>query len=118
MAKFPLFAALVAGLVASVALSGVETPAEAADGYKSTKHRKAYRKGGPRVRGYVQRRGGYSYDQFDAINTYGDSRGRFGSSSSLRDPQLGRQTEAGPFDHGFFFDSGVGRNGGDAPYMR
>ncbi len=73
---------------------------------------------GTRVKGYVARRGGYSYDQFDTINTYGDSRGRYGAALSLRDPQLGRQTEAGPFDHGFFFDSGVGRNGGDAPYMR
>jgi len=73
---------------------------------------------GTRVKGYSARRGGYSYDQFDTINTYGDSRGRSGAALSLRDPQLERQTEAGPFDHGFFFDSGVGRNGGDAPYMR
>lgn len=72
---------------------------------------------GTRIRGYSQR-GGYSYNQFDTINTYGDSRGRSGAALSLRDPQLERQTEAGPFDHGFFFDSGVGRNGGDAPYMR
>jgi hypothetical protein len=36
----------------------------------------------------------------------------------FRDPQLGRQTEGGPFDHGFFFDSGIGSpHGGDSPYM-
>ena len=62
--------------------------------------------------------GGYSYSQSDTINTYGDSRGRYGSALSLRDPHLGRQTEGGPFDHGFFFDSGVTRHGGDSPYMR
>lgn len=65
------------------------------------------------------RRGGYSYSQADSINTYGDSRGKYGSSSSLRDPQLDRQTNAGPFDHGFFYDSGVGpgQHGNDAPFL-
>lgn len=111
-------AAVVAGLFAIGAAVIPAAPASANDGYQSAKSKKSYKKGGPRVRGYVQRGGGYSYDQFDSINTYGDSRGRYGSSLSLRDPQFGRQTEAGPFDHGFFFDSGVGKNGGDAPYMR
>jgi hypothetical protein len=66
-----------------------------------------------------ERRGGYSYKQADSINTYGDSRGRFGSTSSLRDPNLDRQTNAGPFDHGFFFESGVGpgQHGGNAPFL-
>ena len=65
------------------------------------------------------RRGGYSYSQADSINTYGDSRGKYGSANSLRDPQLDRQTVAGPFDHGFFYDSGVGsgQHGGNAPLM-
>lgn len=64
-----------------------------------------------------ERRGGYSYSQSDSINTYGDNRGRFGSANSLRDPNIDRQTNAGPFDHGFFFDSGVGPRGGNSPYL-
>lgn len=63
------------------------------------------------------RRGGYSYNQADSINTYGDSRTKYGSASVYRDPQLDKQTTAGPFDHGFFFDSGMGPHGGDSPYM-
>jgi hypothetical protein len=75
-------------------------------------------KKGARVKGYVERRGGgYSYDQADTINTHGDSRSKFGGASSLRDPSLDKQTDAGPFDHGFFFDSAVGARGGDAPYQ-
>lgn len=74
-------------------------------------------KKGARVKGYVERRGGYSYDQADAINTYGDSRSKFGGASSLRDPSLDKQTNAGPFDHGFFFDSAIGPRGGDSPYQ-
>lgn len=33
------------------------------------------------------------------------------------DPQLDKQTPAGPFDSGFWFDSGIGPNGGDSPYL-
>lgn len=33
------------------------------------------------------------------------------------DPSINKQTQAGPFDSGFFFDSGIGPNGGDSPYM-
>jgi hypothetical protein len=33
------------------------------------------------------------------------------------DPMLNKQTQAGPFDSGFFFDSGIAPNGGDSPYM-
>ena len=74
-------------------------------------------KNGTRVKGDTERRGGYSYNYSDSINTYGDSRSIFGGASSLRDPMLDRQTNAGPFDHGFFFDSGIGPRGGDSPYM-
>jgi len=72
---------------------------------------------GARVKGYRARRGGYSYSFRDSINTYGDSRSNYGSASSLRDPMLDRQSTAGPFDHGFFFDSGTMPHGGDSPYM-
>lgn len=74
-------------------------------------------KKGAKVKGYTERRGGYSYSYADSINTYGDSRSNYGGASSLRDPMLDRQTNAGPFDHGFFFDSGIGPRGGDSPYM-
>jgi len=33
------------------------------------------------------------------------------------DPSINKQTPGGPFDSGFFFDSGIGRNGGDSPYL-
>lgn len=33
------------------------------------------------------------------------------------DPQINKQSPGGPFDSGFFFDSGMGPNGGDSPYM-
>jgi hypothetical protein len=71
----------------------------------------SYRRG-PQVRGFVQRRGGYSYGASDSVNTYGDARTRFGSNSSYRDGTADRQTNNGPFDHGFFASgSGVQTNG-------
>lgn len=88
----------------------------AADG--SGAHPKSsYYRGRPEVRGYVKRRGGYSYSKEDTINTYGDARGRFGAANSLRDPSMDTQTRSGPFDHGFFFNSPMGARGGDSPYM-
>jgi len=76
-----------------------------------------YRNGGTRVRGYTARRGGYSYIWSDTINTYGNSRTLFGSANVYRDPGADRQSPGGPFDHGFFFDSAMGRWGGQAPYF-
>ena len=68
----------------------------------------------PQVRGYVARRGGYSYSQVDAINTYGDS-GHAVAPLQFRDPRVERQS--GPFDNGFFYDSGILPRGGNSPYM-
>jgi hypothetical protein len=99
MARSRLVAALVALAVVSLA-AGVEAASK--------------KKGSGAVKAH---RGGYSYSPEDTINTYGDSRSKYGGASSLRDPMLDRQTEAGPFDHGFFFDSGVAPRGGDSPYM-
>lgn len=65
----------------------------------------------------TERRGGYSYSQADTINTYGDTRGRYGRTEAFRDPNIDRQTNFGPFDNGFFFDSGVGARGGNSPYL-
>jgi len=75
------------------------------------------KKRGTQVKGYVARRGGYSYSVPDTINTYGSSRTLYGGTFYYRDPMLDRQTRSGPFDHGFFFDSGVAPRGGDSPYM-
>ncbi|MGE3919166.1 MAG: hypothetical protein AB7F78_26060, partial [Hyphomicrobiaceae bacterium] len=101
----------VAGAIAVFSCAAV-SPAAAGDDAKASTYRKA-----PRVKGYVERRGGYSYSYGDTINTYGDSRNVYGSTQSFRDPMLDRQTNAGPFDHGFFFESGVAPRGGNSPYM-
>jgi len=83
--------------------------------YQPTKVRYARRYA---VRTYRGRRiGFYSYSYRDVINTYGMSRARYGMVNSYRDPSVDRQTVNGPFDHGFFFDSGMGPRGGDSPYL-
>lgn len=105
MIKYLLSALFVSGLAL-----GVSASAEA--GGKHSQYRN-----GPQVKGYTERRGGYSYNYSDSINTYGNSRTLYGGASVYRDPTLDKQTNAGPFDHGFFFDSGRGSHGGDSPYM-
>ena len=106
----------VTAIIAIGALTSFSVVAEA-HGKKrgASKYAKTYGGKGPKVRGYVRRRGGYSYSISDTINTYGDSRSNYGSTNVYRDPMLDRQTTAGPFDHGFFFDSGIGPRGGDGP---
>ena len=74
---------------------------------RSGSHRTtAYRRKARRpVKVYINKRGGYSYSASDTYNTY---------SGDSRDPMLmlNRQTPAGPFDSGFFFDSPVAPHGG------
>lgn len=83
-----------------------------------TEHpRASYYRRGPQVRGFVARRGGYSYTYADSVDTYGSPRTIYGGVPYYNDPMMSRQTSAGPFDHGFFFDSGVGPRGGESPYM-
>ena len=101
-----MFRWLILALAAVVCAAGLASVADAGP------------KNGAQVKGYSERRGGYSYSYADSINTYGDNRSIYGGASVYRDPSLDKQTVAGPFDHGFFFDSGVtGPHGGDAPYM-
>ena len=76
-----------------------------------------YYRRAPQVRGFVQRRGGYSYSANDVVNTYGNNRSLYGGNNSYRDGMTDRQTSFGPFDHGFFFDSGIGPRGGNSPYQ-
>jgi hypothetical protein len=66
-----------------------------------------YRGTGPQVRGYVARRGGYSYSYNDSIIDYRDT-------SIHRDHRSWRG-QAAPFDSDFFFDSGILRNN-SSPY--
>ena len=93
--------------------TGLEHPASAY--YRSAGRSRIVR--GPQVRGFQQRRvGGYSFYTGDTINTYGNLRSNYGGNNVYRDLQADRQTPFGPFDHGFFFDSGIGRGGGYSPY--
>jgi hypothetical protein len=91
--------------------------ATAEKSFQPTKARYSRRHAAP-VRAYRARRVGfYSYTYRDVINTYGMSRARYGGINSYRDPFVDMQTPNGPFDHGFFFDSGMLPRGGNAPYL-
>ena len=119
MLRYATLALVAAGAVfcfaPAEAAAGSRKPVETTESVQA-RASKAYRRA-PQVRGYVARRGGYSYATADAINTYGDSRSLYGGASSYRGYQFDRQTNAGPFDHGFFFDSGIAPRGGDSPYQ-
>jgi len=99
---------LVGGHWASTAL---------ADGSKVAPAKSRY-KGKRAVRGFLQRGGYYSYVNEDVINVYGGSRTLYGSTNTYRDFMTDRQTQGGPFDSGFFFDSGIGPRWNDSPYPR
>jgi hypothetical protein len=75
-------------------------------------------KRGPQVRGFFARGGYYSYVDPDVINTYGGTGTLWKSTSTFRDPLAERQSQGGPFDSGFFFDSGIGPRWNDSPYPR
>ena len=85
---------------------------------KAAKMARSKAKRGPRVRGFLLRGGYYSYIDADVINVYGGSRAKYGSTNVYRDFLSDRQTPGGPFDSGFFFDSGIGPPWNDAPYPR
>jgi hypothetical protein len=118
--KHKSFLTILLGALALM-LCGADEAAVAGERYVTARDgvvkKRIYRKGPTRVYGYAARRGGYSYSPSDVINTYGLTRNKYGSMNSYRDPSLDRQTNSGPFDHGFFFDSGIGPRGGDSPYL-
>jgi hypothetical protein len=66
-----------------------------------------YRKRETRVRGYYAMRGGYSYGTSDVTGSYRSWYPSLG---------IGAQSPGGPFDSGFFFDSGI-RPLNNAPYL-
>ena len=100
--------ALLAPALASPAAAG-ERSRVVEDGPQFSEHPKSsyYRGRGTRVRGYLRRRGGYSYNYLDGATDHRDT-------SILRDYQNSR-TQGGPFDSGFFFDSGLHRHN-ESPY--
>lgn len=55
-----------------------------------------------------RRSGGYSYRPSDVMES---------QSATSRLDRGREQSPAGPFDSGFFFDSGIGPRGGNSPYM-
>lgn len=106
-------ASVVCVATASAGAAKKPAPQQPAAVDATVEHPKAatYRRA-PQVRGFVQRRGGYSYGAADSTSTYGDGRTTLGANGRL----FNRQTSSGPFDSGFFFDSGIGPRGGDSPY--
>jgi hypothetical protein len=125
MTKFAVAAAFgAAAVVCSPSLVRAEgTPdrsvARSAEMTPTSARKYSARRKGPRVYGYIagRRIGGYSYSYSDVTNTYGLSRSLYGSINVWRDPMLDRQTRSGPFDHDFFFDSGIAPRGGNSPYL-
>jgi hypothetical protein len=114
--------ALSVGLIGALAWHGDAM----ADGVRRIEHGIASKRAryvGVHKRGYVRgylayRRGGYSYDLYSVINTYGDARARYGGVNYFRDPFVDNQGGCcGPFDNGFFFDSGIRPHGGNSPYL-
>jgi hypothetical protein len=108
---------IAAGAITLLAYTGVTHAGESrasivtyADGSGHAKHRYYRRRRPLEVNIYGPRRrvGGYSYSAADVINTYGSSPPPWADI---------RQTPSGPFDSGFFFDSGMGPRGGNAPYL-
>ncbi len=60
-----------------------------------------------RARGFYYGGGFYSYRDRDVVSSWAWSRSLFISRSHFRTPLTGLQSPAGPFDSGFFFDSGL-----------
>lgn len=122
---------LIAAAASAIAMLFATTPSQAEGKSERTIERSAQvtltsarskyrsmRRKGTRVYGYTSRRvGGYSYSASDVINTYGLTRSLYGSTNVWRDPMLDRQTRSGPFDHDFFYDSGLGVRGGNSPML-
>lgn len=72
--------------------------------------RRRTRRKSAQVRGYSRGVGGYSYSYADSLLSYDNTR-------ILRDRDAEFDRQGGPFDHGFFFDSGAQVRGGESPYL-
>jgi hypothetical protein len=60
-----------------------------------------------RARGFYYGGGYYSYRDRDVVSSWAWTRSLFISKSYFRTPATGLQSPGGPFDSGFFFDSGL-----------
>jgi hypothetical protein len=107
---------------AGIAFTGVPVPGAsdlgASRAYADGVKKKSKSKRAVRVKGYYYRGGYYSYTDSDAIDTRAWARSLFISKSPQRNPLTERQSDAGPFDSGYFFDSGMGPRFNDSPYPR
>lgn len=89
-------------VMAALALVALPSPQDVAQAQQTAKKEKP-------LRGVVRpaRRGGYSYKYLQGTDT-----------RRFIDPTINAQTNAGPFDSGFFFSSPNAPHGGDSPYMQ
>jgi hypothetical protein len=62
--------------------------------------------------------GFYSYIDLDVVNSWSFAVSEFIGNSEFRTPFSDQQSPGGPFDSGFFFDSGMGPRFNDSPYPR
>jgi hypothetical protein len=97
---------LAIGIVALCACDGAARAAD--DGEAQAKYRHRHRPLEVTIYGARRRIGGYSYGASSTVNTYGSSPPPYANV---------RQSPGGPFDSGFFFDSGNSPRGGDSPYL-
>jgi hypothetical protein len=113
-----MWAVLAAGAVLAVTGMPVTDHLWTSKAYADGAKTRYKAKRATRVRGYVQRGGYYSYVDNDVINTRAWASSLFTSQSRFRTPLTDQQSSAGPFDSGFFFDSGLGPPFNDSPYPR
>jgi hypothetical protein len=105
---------------AGIAFTGMPVPgvgdlgsSEAyADGVKSSSKWKRV----VRVKGFYYRGGYYSYTDAEVTDSRAWARSLF--IGRKRTPLSDQQSPGGPFDSGFFFDSGLGPRFNDSPYPR
>jgi ABC-type sugar transport system substrate-binding protein len=100
---------LIAVAIAAACAGALMTTANPA----SAQQKKQYAQNGEKpLKGVIRYRrpGGYSYKSNDTAGT--------GALWKFIDPDSTRQgNPSGPFDSGFFFDSGNGPRGGQSPYQ-
>jgi hypothetical protein len=100
-------AALLVLVTADVAGMNTIAGAKADQTYDQSPPRKAKRHARTQARGYTLSPGSSPAEIARYFQLYG----------GYIDPSINKQSQGGPFDSGFFFDSGINRNGGDSPYM-
>lgn len=100
-------AALLVLVTADVAGMNTIAGARAGDANDQPKPRRAKRHARAQARGYTLSQGASPAEIARYFQLYG----------GFIDPSINKQSQGGPFDSGFFFDSGINRNGGDSPYL-